>query len=194
MAGITRVNITDQVSGRGAKRFKDAKKLWAYANKLYRDIFKEIGCPLDDGDKNLDCSSDEFNAGYDKELGIDTILRTKAGQILTLQEKFLFTPFNTVTVEYMQNPKTQERGDWFDIKCQLYFVGYDYPQTGTRFVSWVLLDWARVVMATQRGDLKWKLRRNKWDGARADFKYTPIKDIPKYCVIRRGGHWKSDRL
>jgi hypothetical protein len=194
MAGITRVNITDGVSGRGAQRFRDAQRLWPVANKLYREIFNDMGCSLKDGDALLDCAGDEFYAGYDHSLGIDTVLRTEQGNILTMQEKFLFTPFNTVTVEYMQNQTTGEHGDWFNIKCQLYFVGYDYPQTGKRFVSWILLDWARVVLATQKGQINWKLRPNKWDGAKANFRYASIADIPKYCCIRRGGRWQDGRL
>ena len=138
--------------------------------------------PLAEGDENLKCTKDEFIAGFDYALGIDVIFRLQSGKELTLQEKFLFTKWNTVTVEYMQNPLTGEQGDWFKMKTQLYFVGYAYEDK-RRFNNWVLLDWTRVQMATEQGLINWEERQNKNDGAKATFRYSPMFDFPIDCVV-----------
>ena len=62
MAGIKRVHITDVVNGRGAWRFRDSRRLWPAANQLYRDAFADIGMPLADGDEELECSKDGYDA------------------------------------------------------------------------------------------------------------------------------------
>ena len=184
-AGITRINIQGNISGKGGWRFRDAAKLHSIANSLYRRVFNSIGCPLDSGDNVINCSLGDFESGYDHMLGIDVILRC-GNQVLTLQEKFLFTKFKTVTVEYMQNPSTGELGDWFNLKAQLYFVGYDYPKTGRRFSDWILLNWPDVVIATRKGLIKWKLLKNTHDNARASFRYVSFNEIPKQCILAKG--------
>lgn len=192
--GIKRINITTQTAGRGSWRFRDSEKLHIVANDIYRSIFDELQSPLELGYKKENCTIDQFKAGYDYLLGIDTILRTIGGQRLTMQEKFLFTKYNTVTVEYMQNPQIGEEGDWYKLSCQLYFVGYDYPKTLRRFSSYILLDWPAVVIETQRGNIPWKTRSNTRDGARASFKYVKFNEIPSNCCIYRGGNWQKNVL
>ena len=54
--GITRINITDPVEGRGARRFEDAKKHWPAANALYREIFAKLRMPLMPGEETKDCT------------------------------------------------------------------------------------------------------------------------------------------
>jgi len=144
MAGIVRVEIMDSTSGRGGWRFRDSRKLWPAANILYRHLFESVGMPLASGYEVLRCTKDEFEAGYDYALGIDVLLTFENECTATLQEKFLFTKYNTITVEYYQDPRTGDKGDWFNMKCQYYFVGYDFPKTGERFTTWAMLDWSRV--------------------------------------------------
>jgi hypothetical protein len=47
----------------------------------------------------------------------------------------------------------------------------------------VLLDWPRVVLATEHGTLDWDENANQDGRARASFRYVKIKDIPPWCVI-----------
>lgn len=184
-AGITRIRIDEPITGRGAWRFKRSRQLWPPADILYTFLFNDLGMPLAPGVDIIKCSKKEFEAGYDIQLGIDVFLRFAAGQTATMQEKFLFTHWNTVTVEYYQNWQTQEPGDWFNLKCQYYFVGYDHPWTGTRFSDWILLDWSRTVQATNQGRLEWGIRQNQEDGARASFKYAEFDTFPPDTVVAR---------
>jgi len=183
--GIQRVHIISQISGPGAQRFIDSQKLWPVANRLYREIFDSIGAPLVDGYERIECTLEEFKAGYDRFLGVDVLLTLETGQVLTLQEKFLMTSFRTATVEYYQRPQAQEEGDWFKLKCQLYFVGYNYPSPDNQFSTYVLLDWPRVVLATAQDRITWRVRGNQRQNAMANFKYCEIEGIPEDCTIAR---------
>jgi len=182
MAGITRFNITDEVKGRGKWRFIDAKKYWPVANTLYREIFAALGIPLLPGEEIIDCAKAEFEAGYDYLLGIDVILRPVAGGECTLQEKFLFTDFDTVTVEHCQNWLTREPGDFFKLKANYYFVGYD-PTGCLQFDPWVLLDWPRLQRVTAKRRIPWRLRGGLKNGARASFMYVKMDELPADVIV-----------
>jgi len=185
MAGIERIRITDKVQGRGAYRFPWSRKRQPEANRVYREIFRSIGSPLLPGTKEILCTKDEFEAGYDHALGIDVLLRFEGGFTATMQEKFLsFDKATTITVEYMQNPLTGEQGDWFNLKCQYYFVGYDTDESLT-FNDWILVDWPVLMRSTQQGLVRWYGNHNKRDGARASFKYAYFDAIPSSCVVAR---------
>jgi hypothetical protein len=177
--GIKRIEITDQMTGRGAWRFKESRKRQPAANSLYRFIFERRGTPLLPGYEVLRCTKNEFIAGYDYALGIDVILTLMDGQEMTMQEKFLFTTFKTVTVEYMQDPNNGEQGDWFNMKAQLYFVGYDRIEA-MDFQDWILLNWSSTQMETR---IHWRMRPNNRDGARANFRYADFNRFPPNCVI-----------
>ena len=134
------------------------------------------------GEETKDCTREEFVAGYDSKLGIDVFLRLLTGFECTLQEKFLFTGWNTVTVEYYQNRLTKEPGDWFKLNVSYYFVGYD-PTQCLQFHPWVLLDWTGVQRATAQGRITWRLKPCSEDNARASFKYVKMDELPTdVCV------------
>jgi len=181
-AGIQRVIITDPVSGRGAWRFEKSKLRYPAANKVYRETFAISGMPLLPGYEEIRCTQAEFVAGYDHELGIDVVLNFESGICATLQEKFLYTTYRTVTVEYEQNWRTGEFGDWFNMKAQYYFVGYDRNDSRS-FDEWILLDWPAAARLTAMGQLRWQERRNKRDGARASFKYLNFAAFPDSAVV-----------
>lgn len=180
--GITRFCITDKIVGRGRWRFIKARRCWPAANLLYRSIYDKLGAPLFPGEKIIETSLAEFEAGYDRELGIDVLLIFESGMETTLQEKFLFTKYRTVTIEYMQDWRTQEPGDWFNLKAQCYFVGYDRINAFS-FQDWILLDWPAIQRATAQGRIIWREKRNRHNGARASFRYVDFDDIPAGCVV-----------
>lgn len=152
-------------------------RLRPVADKYYSDLFgKEITV-------NRFEKEDDFI--LDKEFAMDVRVTFANGLILTGQEKFLsemYSKYSSVTVEYMQNPKTNETGDWFKLGVQFYFVGYA-NKTETEFYPWVMLDWAATVLATNKGELSWKSNANGDGHAKASFVYTDMRYIPKHCVI-----------
>jgi len=213
MPGIKRINITNELNGRGAWRFWQAQRRWGAANQVYRDAFD---C-LADGYEVMNLTNADFEAGYDRFLGIDVILQFERGMEATLQEKFLFTTFRTVTVEYWQNWRTKEPGDWFNMRAQYYFTGYDRKHSeckvtprlveqeahsrictccGTQFTfqDWIILNWAQVLLETERGNIKWHERRNQNDGARASFRWAPFSAFPTGCTIAKSNAIKSRQM
>ena len=99
-----------------------------------------------------------------------------------MQEKFLFTGFNTVTIEHCQDWLALEPGDWYKLKAQYYFVGYDATKK-LRFDPWVLLDWTRLQRVTAQGRIPWRLRGNRKDGARASFMFIEFDKLPPDVVV-----------
>lgn len=182
--GIKRFHITDKTEGKGAWRFIESKRRWPIANILYRSVFAELGIPLLPGELVIECTNKEFLAGYDSKLGIDVLLRPQGQGEITMQEKFLFTDFYTVTIEHCQDWLTLEGGDWYNLKAQYYFVGYSQNQRRLSFDKWILLDWPRLQRATAQGRIRWKLRNNYRDGARSSFMYVEFKRIAPDVIVK----------
>lgn len=187
MAGITRINIIDEVRGRGAYRFTESRQMQPVANKLYREIFAKQGMPLAPGDEQIDCTRQEFEAGYDYQLGIDVFLTFSDGTTDTLQEKFLTTRYETVTVEYMNDHENNVPGDWFHLRANYYFVGY--YENSASFARYILLDWPETLRFTRQERIPWDMGYNRRDGARASFKHTHFDNIPMACYVAK--HFKN---
>lgn len=150
-----------------------------YADAIYRSVFGE-GITV----KRFDHTE---NYLLDKEFAIDVQITFPVGLILTGQEKFLSSDcakYRTLTTEYMQDPTTNERGDWFKMAVQFYFVGYEL-QTRTGFYPWAIVDWASVVLETIKNNINWSVRSNGNGRARASFKYTSIDSLPDSCIIAK---------
>lgn len=156
--GIERVEITNNGNGRGAYRFETPKNARPHANRIYRGVFD-----LNPGDVVTQCTKDEKLARYDIEFGVDILLGFTSGMTATVQEKILTWHEATVTVEYLQNPDTDEPGDWFKLKADYYFVGYARDDPAT-IEEWILLDWNKVKLHANQ--IPWRTRPNKKDGAK----------------------------
>ena len=182
MVGITRFNITEKTTGPGRWRFEESQKYWPVANALYREIFIDLEMPLLPGEEIIDCTKGEFQSGYDYQLGIDVVLRPQGQGESTMQEKFLFTDFYTITVEHCQDWLNLEPGDWYKLKAQYYFVGYA-TKGSLQFNRWRLLDWARLQRATAKRRIPWQLRGNLKDNARASFMYVEFNKLPPDVIV-----------
>ena len=124
----------------------------------------------------------------DRKLGVDVVIILENGLRLLGQEKFLsheYASFRSMTVEHYQNWQTQEKGDWFNLACQFYFVGY-LTKNETYFDPWIMVDWPAVIVATTRGYIRWHDNQNKNGRARASFKYIIMDELPNNCVIAKG--------
>lgn len=147
------------------------------ADRIYRSVFGEVVevQRFDQGDDFI----------LDRHFAIDVRLTLPNGMILLGQEKFLsakYARYATITVEYEQDHRTGERGDWFKLSPQFYFVGY-ITNDGDDFDPWMLLDWAAVVIATNDGKLPWRLNWNKDGRARASFMAGKMHNVPEGCII-----------
>lgn len=183
--GITRYHITAATAGRGGYRFEESADCWALADALYRRVFAAVGMPLAHGSRLVE-SVPNGGVGtadlFDRHLGVDVALRLAGGRKLTLQEKFLTTDFETVTVEYMNDAARGLEGDWFTMLPHLLFVGYVDAARAT-WRRWIVLHWSAVVAETEQGSIRWQERANGRDGARASFRYAPFDAFPPWCVL-----------
>lgn len=177
MPGITRIKIVGNHNGRGSWRFGKGEPHWSEINGIYRRSFD-----LAPGEEIVKCTKNELLARYDIEFGVDVLLTFNNGMTSTTQEKVLgYTGKTTVTVEYKQNPDTDENGDWFKLKVDYYFVGYCRDDKNTPPLDeWILLDWNEV---KRSNSIMWFDNRNKADGARASFKYAYFARIPEECIL-----------
>jgi hypothetical protein len=184
MPGIERTRILgDHSRTAGGWRFDESEKMWPAANDLYRNIFCQLDQPLAEGDITVDVVRGTWEASADMHLGIDTRIRFReTGLTASLQEKFLFTNYNTVTIEYMQDPIAGVQGDWFSLNCQYYFCGYA-NESRTKFDRWILLDWPRTQRATNKLMIPWRTGQNSHDNAKASFRFVDFNRIHKTCIV-----------
>lgn len=161
-------------------------KLRPVADAIYRQLFtQKVGIARYE-------KTDDFL--LDKHFAIDVRLTIPSGQVLTAQEKFLsyeYAKFHTLTVEYEQNQFTHERGDWYKLAPQLYFVGYA-SQDERSFVPWVLVNWPALVLATNKEQVKWGLRANQNGRAKASFRWIDMYQLPSHCIIACSWTTKHD--
>lgn len=146
-----------------------------YADKLYKSILGE-GISIQRFEH-----ADDFI--LDKKFAMDVQITTPFGMIMTGQEKFLsakYAGFKSITIEYMQDPTTNEQGDWFKMAVQFYFVGYEYMDT---FKPWIIIDWTAMVLATLHNEVDWYNNNNQDGRAKANFKYCLMLELPPECII-----------
>lgn len=148
------------------------------ADALYRRVFGE------DVEIHRFERQDEYL--LDKQFGIDVTLTLFPSELkLSGQEKFLSyiqRGFQSITVEYMQNPAIGERGDWFKWCTDFYFVGY-CTLDNKGFDPWVIANSTLLKLATHGNTLTWFDQDNKDGRARASFRWCRMRDIPKASII-----------
>ena len=158
-------------------RYKQSLLGRPIADKLYRQTF---------GPKIAIERTDRYEQKVlDIQFAIDLQITFPCGFILLGQEKFLSAEqakYKTLTVEFMQDPKTGEGGDWFKLAAQFYFCGY-FTRDQKDFDPWVLVNWPAVVLATHTGQIKWGERQNMDGRARASFRFCYIHALPVACII-----------
>lgn len=171
----------------GGWRFEQSQGILRnVANKLLLNVLNGKSI------KWLDNMPDGSVHPLDQYFDIDAILVNLSGMIQTIQAKFLssqYSVFDTVTIEYMNDPANGIEGDWFHCAAQFYFVGYATPDE-RGFQKWIILNWATMADETGQGNIHWREpRQNAHDGAKANFKYVYYRNIPKKAIIAEEGSW-----
>lgn len=125
----------------------------------------------------------------DQEFAIDLKVLLPCGGQVSGQEKalsFKFYKYRTFTIEFWQNWRTKEPGEWFKIASQFYLSGYS-DSSGVEFLEWKiismleLLTWLRgYSIEALSGKCK------KSGGSRATFLPIPYDKLPKNCVFASG--------
>lgn len=176
MPGIERIKITD-ISNYLKIRTEKAE---LYSDKIDKIYFQIL--PLSEGKTVTEVSLSESKGRYDAIEGIDIILTLKDGSRLTLQEKILFTTFNSLTIE--EHKSSGKHGAWYYCTSQLYFVAY-VNETTKDITSYVLVDLVKLKILSNNDQVKWNIRKNINRGE--SFRYVFFKDIPPECIISKYG-------
>lgn len=158
-------------------RYKLSIAMRPFVDEIYKRQFNPISIKPTDGDI------------LDKLYSIDTVITLENGMLITVQEKvgsYLYATRKNLTIEYEQNPATHEKGDWYHMAAQVYFVGFA-NEALTGWMSWIMVDWIRIVIATKRGLLKWKDKNNLDGKARASFRFVFFNEIPASCILASYG-------
>lgn len=183
MAGITRIKI---VSNWDDWRKEMEEGLAPPANELYRQIFNDIGMPLEEGEEVITCTLGEAKSRYDWQEGIDVILKFLLGGKATMQEKFL--TFHDSTATFEERKSSGEEGVWYYCTAQYYFVGYARTWKTYKeklFQDWMLIDFPAIKRADGQDRVHWHENGNRHDGRRATFRYVYFDEVPSDCIIAR---------
>lgn len=126
----------------------------------------------------------------DKEFGVDVQIHRPTlpfvlhGQVKSLGYYYGTTrEYDTITVEYYQNPHTEEKGDAFKLNVQFYACAY-LNKAETDFTHGGIVDWYKLIEATYNG-LLWAIQGNTKSNARASFIHVRYNSIPSDCFIWR---------
>jgi len=156
-------------------RRKQEIKMRPHADLIYRNVFGE--------NSTIKRYGKNDNFVLDKVYAIDSTIGIANGMLLNGQEKFLsnnYATYHSLTVEYEQNQTTGERGDWFKLACQIYFVGY-INITGDGFDIWSIMNWPSIAIETMRDNIRWLKNGN--NSSRASFMYTDLYALPNQCIV-----------
>ena len=120
---------------------------------------------------------------FDDHFAIDTILKLRSGQIVTVQQKCRrnrYLRYKDFTQEFMnaEGEIYETPGEWFHLAAQLYFYGWANPAEDG-LAAWALLDVVKYKMLVeQAGGLErvGTLRRNRVHGS-ASFYAIPMETL-----------------
>jgi len=148
-------------------------------NKVYGEIWDRWD-KITRADNNL--FADQF-------YHVDVILESTKCPIckIVVQEKALraeFAHYNCLTMEYMQDRRSGECGEFFNLCAQYYFSGYindDY----SGFIKYRVIN-IPVFMA-MFAELKIKFDIKPTKGSHASFICFNYDDLPECCVIAKKG-------
>jgi len=185
MAGIERVHIKQGFHNGDGRDIKSLE-MEPTANDTYFELFEKLNMPLQDGVKVEECDTvNDAKARYDYIDGIDVFLKLQNGHRVTIQEKFLFTDFKTVT--FTDTNRMGYPGSFYTCISQYYFVAYakDYPLDKS-FRDYILIDFPGLLRYDANNRLNWKINTNTFRGLeRINFRYLYYDDIPDEIIIYR---------
>lgn len=172
----------------GRERFEFNERMRPVADKLYRAIIPAVA-EIVRFDKELSRHILDFTYAIDVELTLAN------GMKITGQEKFRefnerrerrgLPQYSDVTVELYNDPTTEDKGDWFNLCSQFYFVGFA-SKDELCFDRYILLNWLSIILETVRGNVIWKTLSNADGRAKANFRYTSfdsLDSLPRSCII-----------
>lgn len=151
--------------------------------EIYKEFFKDAVKIriVKQKDHNL---KNKF-AALDKDKGVDTILKLKDDSMIFIQEKTRRKSYGDLTEEYMNNPETGEKGEYFHLYADYYFYGFangDFTDYDFAYI----LNVPKLKEYWNTIDIESRLKQNYKENGKANFFYY---NPPANCIeyIYRGG-------
>ena len=123
----------------------------------------------------------------DTEFHIDLKITLKNNSQVTGQEKALsheFYKFRTFTMEFYQNWRTKEPGEFFKIASQFYLHGYS-DKTGFEFAEWKIIDLFRLIYWLRETPIeRLEAKTRRASGSRASFLWMDYDKIPQAFIVK----------
>ncbi len=120
----------------------------------------------------------------DQEFAIDLRIRLNSGAQITAQEKTLSYEqhhWRTFTTEFLQNTRTNEKGEFFKIASQLYLHGYS-DESGSEFIEWHIFDMLKLMVWLGSKSYELLDKNTKYAGpSNASFINIKYDMIPPEC-------------
>jgi len=155
-------------------------------DKVYRYIFG-------DDLMNIKRFSKEERHVLDIEYHIDIELEFVNGIKLLGQEKALrykFIDFNTYTIEFYQNRRTKEKGEFFNLGAQFFLHGYlngNEPEEITKFSKCYFIKIFDFLEWLKNKPIELLEKQTRPSTSRASFYYIKYNKIPKEFI-----YWDSE--
>jgi len=162
---------------------KLSERLSPFADKVYKERFgarKIKRMKRKDGKVHI----------LDGKFSIDVILTLNGGVIITGQEKFRsFEAYERyggeATIEFYQNPKKKEKGEFFHLASQFYLWGFsNFEETG--FLRYFCLDVLKLMLAISSDRISYRVYENHIH-SKASFIAFRLEDVPADCILFEGG-------
>lgn len=174
------------------EEYKQSKRMRPACNRVLQEVFGVNNEQI--RRYNTEEHDDKI---LDREFAIDLRVTLPSGAVLSGQEKTLSNKFyehKTFTIEYYQNEKKEEPGEWFHIASQFYLHGYG-NKNNKEFAEWYIIDMLNFVYWLRKKENKEELPKlcKPAGGSRAAFLPIKYKWIPESCIFAKG-HGPGDTI
>jgi len=162
------------------------------AEQLYRDIWG----PLESVERLAHNHNGNVNP-LDKEWAIDVVLHTQIGFPITIQDKFrdydAYKAYNQFTLEYENDPKTHEPGEFYHLAANYYFYGFA-TRDNKSFVSWKAIDLNDFKECYRMGVIREKERGQNRAKGKASFLCFDWQQLRDHDLLFRDSEASWTRL
>ena len=180
------VELANDIYGFGDD-FGFSERLRGYAVEIYKRELEAIGA--------VDLQTiGKGKSVLDEKFGIDTILKLKGGQTITLQEKYRRNSalnYGDFTQEFMNGGKEQD-GEWFHLGAQIYFYGWA-REDEKGFERWFMMDILKYKLLIQEagGIDKIGTLHSNYTHGKASFYSIPLGAL-RPAIIRESNRHHSN--
>ena len=156
-----------------------AQRAIPYQDNIYRDVFPVANIVRYNRDDEII---------LDIKYHIEVEIELRNGIKLLGQEKALracFAKYNTFTIEFYQNRRIKEPGEFFNIGAQFYLHGY-WNDKGDGFCKWYMVKLFDFLAHLKKIDITELEARTRPSTSNANFFYINYNDIPNEFIYARG--------